>query len=225
MRSADTLQRPQARPPRPARPTSSLLLSLCLVCAACALAPAQSGRTPAPPAPATAQPNGSRPRQVNNNNTNQRRQLPPAFIVVTAPPDGSQEASPYVPPGYGEKDLEEIARGGCLVELKNLPGVKVVEDIGVARWEARETALGEDEAWVVWLELTWPQTITRDTTSFKLRYLLFEPRTGRIVSSGYGRGVRQTWGRPLPRTDIADQLRNAGRDIADQVVSELTKAP
>ena len=95
----------------------------------------------------------------------------------------------------------------------------------VPRWEARETALGEDEAWVVWLELRWQQTITRDATPFKLRYLLFEPRTGKIVASGYGRGVRQTWGRPLPRTSIEDQLRTAGRDIADQVVSELTKAP
>ena len=95
----------------------------------------------------------------------------------------------------------------------------------VPRWEARETALGEDEAWVVWLELRWQQTVTRDATPFKLRYLLFEPRTGRIVSGGYGRGVRQTWGRPLPRTGIEDQLRAAGEDIADQVVSELTKAP
>ena len=111
--------------------------------------------------------------------------------------------------------------------LRNYNGVKrVVGDADVPRWEARETALGEDEAYVVWLELTWPQTITRDAVAgFKLRYLLFEPRTGKIVSSGYGRGVRQTWGRPVPRTDITEQLRNAGRDIADQIISELTKAP
>jgi hypothetical protein len=220
MRSADTLQRPQARARHHARPASALL-SICLVCAACALALAQSGRAPAPPAPATPQTGVARPRQVNNN----QPKLPPAFIVVTAPPDGSQETSPYVP-GYAQTtDLEELARGGCLVELKNLPGVRVIEDIGVARWEARETALGEDEAWVVWLELKWTQTITRDAAAFKLRYLLFEPRTGKIVSSGYGRGVRQTWGRPLPRTSVEDQLRAAGRDIAEQVVSELRKAP
>jgi hypothetical protein len=102
---------------------------------------------------------------------------------------------------------------------------RVVGDVDVPRWEARETAHGEDEAWVVWLELRWQQNVTRDATPFRLRYLLFEPRTGRIVSSGYGRGVRQTWGRPTPRTSIEDQLRTAGRDIADQVVSELAKAP
>jgi hypothetical protein len=201
---------------------SLALLSLCLVGAAAGLSPAQSGRAPAPPAaPADAPPGNQRPRQAGNT----RRELPSAFVVVTAPPDGSQETSPYVP-GYAQAtDLEELARGGCLVELKNLPGVRVIEDVGVARWEARETALGEDDAWVVWLELKWTQTITRDAPAFKLRYLLFEPRTGKLVSSGYGRGIRQTWGRPLPRTSVEDQLRAAGRDIAEQVVSELRKTP
>lgn len=222
MYSAGNLRRPRARAPRPFRPASALL-SACLACFACALALAQSGRTPPPPDPATTPPGDSRPRQVNN----RPRELPSAFIVVTAPPDGSQESSPFVPPGYAPTtDFEEMARGGCLVALRNYNGVKrVVGDMDVPRWEARETALGEDEAWVVWLELRWQENVTRDATPFKLRYLLFEPRTGRIVSSGYGRGVRQTWGRPLPRTSIEDQLRTAGRDIADQVVSELTKAP
>lgn len=221
MYSAGTLQRPRA--PRPVRPASALF-SVCLACLACALALAQSGRTPPPPDPNTQPPPGdSRPRQVNN----RRRELPSAFLVVTAPPDGSQETSPFVSSGYPPTtDFEEIARGACLVALRNYNGVKrVVGDVDVPRWEARETALGEDEAWVVWLELRWQQTVTRDAAPFKLRYLLFEPRTGRIVSGGYGRGVRQTWGRPLPRTGIEEQLRNAGRDIAEQVVSELTKAP
>jgi hypothetical protein len=220
MYSVGTLQRPRA--PRPVRPASALL-SACLACFACALALAQSGRTPPPPDPSTPQPGDSRPRQVNN----QRRELPSAFIVVTAPPDGSQETSPFVSSAYPPTtDFEEMARGGCLVALRNQGGVKrVVGDVDVPRWEARETALGEDEAWVVWVELRWQQNITRDSPPFKLRYLLFEPRTGKIVSSGYGRGVRQTWGRPTPRTSIEEQLRTAGRDIADQVVSELTKAP
>ena len=222
MHSAGTLQRPRARAPRFSG-AASTLLSVCLVCFVCSHALAQSGRTPTPPDPATTQAGGARPRQVNN----QRRELPSAFIVATAPPDGSIETSPFLPSGYAPTtDFEEMARGACLVGLRNHNGVKrVVGDADVPRWEARETAQGEDEAWVVWLELKWQQTITRDATAFKLRYLLLEPRTGRIVSSGYGRGVRQTWGRPTPRTSIEEQLRNAGRDIADQVVSELTKQP
>lgn len=222
MNFAGTLQRPRARAPRHVRPASALLAA-CLACCACVLVLAQSGRTPPPPDPATPRPSDTRPRQVNN----QQRELPSAFIIVTAPPDGSQETSPFVSSGYPPTtDFEEMARGGCLVALRNQNGVKrVVSDVDVPRWEARETALGEDEAWVVWLELKWQQNITRDSPPFKLRYLLFEPRTGKIVSSGYGRGIRQTWGRPLPRTSIDEQLRNAGRDIADQIVSELTKAP
>jgi len=224
MYSDGTLQSRQAPAPRHIRP-ASVILSACFACFACALALAQSGRTPPPPSPpAPPQPGDTRPRQVNS----KRRELPSAFIVVTAPPDGSQETSPFVSSGYPPTtDFEEIARGGCLVALRNQNGVKrVVGDLDVPRWEARETALGEDEAWVVWLELRWQQNVTmRETAPFKLRYLLFEPRTGKIISSGYGRGVRQTWGLPLPRTSIENQLRNAGRDIADQIVSELTKAP
>lgn len=220
MLSADTGQRPQARFSRPAR-KALVLLSLCLTCTPCAPSLAQSGRVQAPSGGGTAQPGSVRPRQVRR-----EPQLPTSFIVVTAPPDGSQETSPYASQYYGENlEPEELARGGCLVELRNLPGVKVIEDVEVARWEARETALGEDEAWVIWLELRWNQSITRDATPFKLRYLLFEPRTGKIVSSGYGRGIRQTWGRPRPRVDIEEQLREAGRNIAEQVVSELTKSP
>ncbi|HWW75007.1 MAG TPA: hypothetical protein VNZ44_06420 [Pyrinomonadaceae bacterium] len=219
---AGILRRPRARAPRPFG-AASVLLSACIACCACALAHAQSGRTPPPsPAQPTQRTGDSRPRQVNGG----RRESPPAFIVVTAPPDGSQENSPFVSGYPPATDFEEVARGASLVALRNLNGVKrAVGDADVPRWEARETALGEDEAWVVWLELKWQQNVSRDAAPFKLRYLLFEPRTGRLVSSGYGRGVRQTWGRPTPRTSIEDQLRNAGRDIAEQVVSELTKAP
>ena len=221
MYSVRNLRRPRA--PRHFG-AASAFRSACLACFACAVALAQSGRTPPAPDPSTPRPGDSRPRQVNGG----RRELPPAFIVVTAPPDGSQETSPFVSSGYAPNtDFEEMARGACLSALRNQTGVKrVVGDVDVPRWEARETALGEDEAWVVWLELRWQQNVTtRDTAPFKLRYLLLEPRTGRIVSGGYGRGVRQTWGRPTPRTGIEEQLRNAGRDIADQLVSELTKAP
>lgn len=217
-----TFRRPQGRAPRPFGPASALL-SVCITCLVCAFALGQSGRTPTTPDPSTPQPGGSRPRQVNN----QRRELPSAFVVVTAPPDGSQETSPFVPSGYPTTtDFEEIARGSCLASLRNTQGVKrVVADVDVPRWEARDTALGEDEAWVVWLELRWQQNITRDATAFRLRYVLLEPRTGKIVSSGYGRGVHQTWGRATPRTSIDEQLRNAGSDIADQVVSELSRTP
>lgn len=220
MRPADTIRRPKARISRPAR-QALVLLTLCLTFTPHAPSLAQSGRVQAPSGGGTAQPGSVRPRQVKR-----EPELPTAFIVVSAPPDGSRETSPYVPQYYGETlEPEELARGGCLVELRNLRGVKVIEDVDVARWEARETALGEDEAWVIWLELKWNQSITRDATPFKLRYLLFEPRTGKIVSSGYGRGIRQTWGRPRPRVDIQEQLREAGRDIADQVISELRRTP
>ena len=109
-----------------------------------------------------------------------------------------------------------------MLELRSIPGAKVSEDEDVARWEARETALGEDKAWVVWMELRWDKTSsTYESTPFRLRYLLFEPRTGRIAASGVGKGVRQIWGTQPRYTSLEEQLREAGRDVADQVVSEL----
>jgi hypothetical protein len=106
-----------------------------------------------------------------------------------------------------------------------MPGMQVVEDEDVARWEAREAALAESRTWVVWMELRWDKTMTTyDPTPFRLRYLLFEPGTGRIAASGVGRGVRQTWGRSQPRpASLEEQVRQAGRNVAEQVLSELRR--
>jgi hypothetical protein len=195
-------------------------LSLCLLCATPPLSAAQSGRRQPPPDPGGDAPTTSRPRRAGK----QEPALPDSFIVVTSFPDDAREANPQVsytpPPG-----LESEARGGCVLELKRTPGIKVVEDEDVARWEAREAALAESRTWVVWMELRWDKTMTTyDPTPFRLRYLLFEPGTGRIAASGVGRGIRQTWGRPLPHpTTLEEQVRQAGRNVAEQVLSELSR--
>jgi hypothetical protein len=148
-------------------------------------------------------------------------QIPPfTFIVATAP-------SPYQDNNYQsglspQSNLEYLVRGGCVVELKNVPGVKVIEDEGVARYEAREMALSEDDAWIIWIEQRVEQAFLSDSTLPRLRYLLFEPRTGKIVASGNGMAYRSTWGKPTPRqVSWEDQAQNAGRDIAKQVLKEL----
>lgn len=193
-----------------------VVLTLCLLFASISLA--QSGRnqtqSQVQTAPSTSPQAGRDDKKVPV--------APLAFIVVTAAPDKFQQIGPQA--SYSQPlNLEYQARGGCLLELKNIPGAKVSEDEDVARWEARETALPEDKAWVIWMELRWDKTSsTYDPTPFRLRYLLFEPGTGRIVASGVGKGIKQTWGRPQARyTSLEEQLRQAGRDIADQVLSEL----
>ncbi|MGH9838264.1 MAG: hypothetical protein ACREEM_05725 [Blastocatellia bacterium] len=147
-----------------------------------------------------------------------REQISPlSFIVATAP-------SPYPDNNYQFgfsplPNLEYLARGGCVVELKNVPGIKVIEDEDVSRYEAREMALTEDDAWIIWIE---PRVEQAYPTLPRIRYLLFQPGTGKIVASGNGVAYRPTWGKPIPRqVSWEDEVQNAGRDIAKQVLKEL----
>jgi hypothetical protein len=190
-----------------------ILITLFVLGAAATFAVAQSGRkeaqTPSP--------------QIPDNEKNRKgRELPTAFIVVTAEPDYAAIAQEYV--RYSSEGLEYHARGGCVVELKKIPGARVVEDEDVPRPEARDTAFTEVDAWVIWMELQWDKGTRAGSLPFKVRYLLFEPATGRMVASGYGNPVRQTWGRPKTRFSSPEELaREAGRDIADKVMWELER--
>lgn len=183
---------------------------------------AQSGRKETQSQDNAAPSANSRPTKDNKND----KELPTAFIVATAPPDhGPSIYASY----YQRPNFEYHARGGCLVELKGIRGVKVVEDEDLDRWEARQTALSEDKAWVIWMELSWDKAtsfnsainLPINSSPFRLRYLLFEPGTGKIAASGYGNGVRQTWGTNPRRTTLEEQVQEAGRNIAYQVISEL----
>ncbi|MCI0390046.1 MAG: hypothetical protein MOB07_14950 [Acidobacteria bacterium] len=164
---------------------------------------------------------GSKPASQTSSaagNDRKKDQEPPAFLVVTSIPN---EAPPYQPPKY---DFEYYARGGCVLELKNFKGVKVMEDEDVPRWEARETAITETRLWVIWIELKWGGISASDTALFRMRYLLFEPGTGKLIDSGYGKPFQQTWGKPQPqlwRVNLEEQVQQAGRDVARQVMSEL----
>jgi len=213
MRSSDTNHQPKDAIAY--RYMQSLsVLTLCLMFAAGSVF-AQSGRN-------QTQAETASPKSPQVEKDDKKEPVPsPAFIVVTSPPDKSED-NPYRASYSQSINFEHLARGGCLLELRSIPGAKVSEDEDVPRWEARETALAEDKAWVIWMELRWDKTSTTyDSTPFRLRYLLFEPRTGRLAASGVGNGVKQTWGKPPQYGSLEEQLREAGRDIADQVVSEL----
>ncbi len=193
------------------------ILTLSLIAASGWPSLAQSGRSqPQPQEEPSASKALSRAQEPKKD-----RRLPAAFVVATAAPD--HHLSPGFYPGYSLPTSSEYhVRGGCLNELKSIPGTKVIEDEDIERWEARQTALAEDKAWVIWMELKWETTTgSRDSSPFRLRYLLFEPGTAKIAASGYGNGVRKTWGSDPKRTTPEEQLREAGRDIARQVLSEL----
>src|ERR1044071_588733 len=222
-------------------PLSTTVLTLCFVLTLVPAAPAQSGRrgqtsTPpdatAPtdtsaPSDAAAQ-TGMRPRRAGRSARESAKDSPHAFIIMTAAPGSPSpfDSDPNAAYFYHPPGREAEAGGGCLNELRSVQGARVVQDEDVARWEAREAALGESDAWVIWMELRWDKATTSayDPTPFRLRYLLFEPGTGRIVASGTGRGVKQTWGRsPSRRETLEEVVRRAGQDVAAQVLSELKR--
>jgi hypothetical protein len=199
---------------------SLAILTFCLLSASGSISLAQSGRK-GTQSQAETVPQES----LQTGRDDQKDQVPPpAFIVITAAPDNTRSTGFQA--GFSQPvNLEYYARGGCLLELRSIAGAKVAEDEDVARWEARETALADNKSWVIWMELRWDKpSSTYDPTPFRLRYLLFEPGTGRIVASGVGKGVKQVWGTPLRRGSLEEEVRQAGRDIAAQVVSELRKS-
>lgn len=201
--------------------TGLAIVALCLIVSSGWLSHAQSGRKEKQSQAVTASSTNSGTSKDNKKD----KELPTTFIVATDAPDLRKSVGSYA--GYAQPptSFEYHARGGCLVELKSIPGVKVIEDEDVERWEARQTALTEDKAYLIWMELRWDTTSYVNPTLFRLRYLLFEPGTGKIVASGYGNGIRKTWGTTPRRTTLEEQVREAGRDIAYQVISELKSDP
>ena len=161
------------------------VLTLCLTCASGSFLFAQSGRK-------ETQTETVSPKTPQAERGDQKDRVPPtAFIVVTSIPDRSPYVDAYA--GYWQPlNFEYQARGGCLLELKSIPGAKVSEDEDVPRFEAREIALAEDKAWVIWMELRWDQTIsTYDPTPFRLRYLLFEPGQEGLRQAGSATVLRR----------------------------------
>ncbi len=143
-----------------------------------------------------------------------------SFIVATALPERIPKNLEY---SYSRNlDLEYEARRAVSLELKKALSAKVIEDEDIERREARETAMSEDETWVVWIEIKWENDANQlYATSFRVRYLLFEPGTGKLKSSSFGVKTKQTWGTSQQQTSFEEQAREAGRSIADQIIDEF----
>ncbi|MGH9855277.1 MAG: hypothetical protein ACREBD_36040 [Blastocatellia bacterium] len=109
--------------------------------------------------------------------------------------------------------------------LKHIKGVKVMEDEGLSSYEARELAQIEDHTYVIWMEVKWDRAGSSDLGPFRVRYLLLEPGSGKTIGSGYGKPVVKRWGFPQRGSSLEEQLREAGRDVANQVKADLGLRP
>jgi len=118
----------------------------------------------------------------------------------------------------------DAARRGCIDELRRaLRTIQISEERNQHRSDAIKSAKESDRTYVVWMEFE----VDRMGTSrygFELRYTVFEPKTAKIVASGYGYPQQPTGPISLPPigTGSADIYADwAGRDVARQVMKRL----
>ena len=163
----------------------------------------------------------------------------PAPTEVTQPPPAPAPSGPPAPvtsvfvaaelshdAAYLRSNFVETALKAVTERLKEhgLPGVTSAG--GMSRQGALETAKGKAGQYVVWLQIkaltkTVPALITR------VDYFVFTPQTGqlwhaaKVVPPREGRGP-VVMGIPTSgRADPTDQLKWAGRRIADQIHKRL----
>jgi len=118
----------------------------------------------------------------------------------------------------------DAARRGCMEELRRaMRTVQVSEDRNQHRSDAIKIAKESDKTYVVWMEFE----VDRMGTSrygFELRYTVFEPKTAKVVGTGYGYPQQPTGPLSLPPIGAgsADVYADwAGRDVARQVMKRL----
>jgi len=117
----------------------------------------------------------------------------------------------------------DAARRGCMEEFRDaMRTVKISEERDQHRGDAIKAAKDSDR-YVVWMEFQADQMGT-SRYGFELRYTVFEPKTAKVVGTGYGIPQQQTGPISLPpigsgRTDVYADW--AGRDVARQVMKRL----
>jgi hypothetical protein len=100
--------------------------------------------------------------------------------------------------------------------------IQISEEGNQHRSDAMKAAK-ESERYVVWMEFLIDQMRT-SSYGFELRYTVFEPKTAKVVGSGYGVPQQPTGPIALPpiggaRADVYADW--AGRDVARQVMKRL----
>jgi hypothetical protein len=118
----------------------------------------------------------------------------------------------------------DAARRGCIDEMRQaMRTIQISEERNQHRGDAIKVAKESDGTYVVWMELVVDQMGT-SRYGFELRYTVFEPKTAKVVGSGYGIPQQPTGPISLPpiggsRTDV--YVDWAGRDVARQVMKRL----
>lgn len=132
----------------------------------------------------------------------------PVILVETAMPD-MRIALYYA----------DIAREGCIHELRQVPTLEIREERNQTRSDAIKAAKADDQTNVVWMEL---RVDDMSSAGFELVYTIFEPKTGKVIGTGFGYPVQPS-GEAPPLSGSRGQvmIEWAGRDVARQVLKKL----
>src|SRR5262245_45284909 len=118
----------------------------------------------------------------------------------------------------------DTARQACLSEMSRaLKSIDLREASNQNRADAVKIAKEDERTYVVLIEIE-ADRMGSSTNGIDLRYSVFEPKTGKMISSGSGYPTQSGIGTPLPpvggsREQVYVEL--AGRDIARQVMKKL----
>ncbi len=204
--------------PRNLKPVFVALVCMLTLVALVTLASGQSGRKhkkadPQPPIQGVNQPEARTiPEPEVAPDKPKEKEPGRAVMVSTATPDFG--VSSFYP---------DTARRACMEEFRSaMRSIQISEGRDQHRSDAIKAAK-ESERYVVWMEFLTDQMNT-SSYGFELRYTVFEPKTAKVVSSGYGVPNQPAGPISLPpiggaRADVYADW--AGRDVARQVMKRL----
>jgi hypothetical protein len=201
------------------RPTKTVFgVSLALLIALCCVAAnAQSGRRQTKPPASAPVPSPTpeptpQPKPKDEENTLE-------FLVATGSRDFSR--APY--------SFHEAATRGCADQLQKRTSANVsVSQRELTRGEAIEKAKASETSYVVVVTLVEdPMTSTVSNAEFEVDYVVFSPRTAKVLASGrtyegMRKGPVSVGKRGVMLPTYREQiLRKAGEDAADKIVKAL----
>jgi hypothetical protein len=190
------------------------LLILCLSQSTLAQSGRRQSKNPSPTPPVTVEPkteNEAKPPAV--------KPAPVATIIVSGDRLGS---SLYIPSGY-----VDVAIRSCVDRLEESASLAVTVGGNMTRKESIDRAKKEKDSHVLWLEVKMEEYGTNEVS---IGYAVFAPQTGKSMTSGRvylgskglgSGGVRVGVPSTSRRMSLEYQMREAGRDVAERVMSKF----
>lgn len=200
------------------KPLFAASIGLLMFAAFATLTSGQSGRK---------QKKSERQPQIQGINQPEARTVPEPEVSPDKPKEKEPGRSVMVSTAMADIGISsfypDAARRGCIEEFRSaMRGAQISEERNQHRSDAIKAAK-ESDRHVVWMEFQVDQ-MGASNSGFELRYTVFEPKTAKVVGSGYGVPQQPTGPISLPpigssRTDVYADW--AGRDVARQVMKRL----